>query len=192
MINDIVKETYAIYKITAPTSNKKLKKAHALIKADLSIDGFEIYCLNEGVTSGEKTIYPFDGYSKKIDFSCYKDDKLIYVGGTKFIFRNYKQNSNNYFENELGQAYIITQFGKKIPYFTLTVIIDEIPYYKKNGEVKNIEKITTDDFKKYEVFSSFENCYCSVVIYSLSKDTVVGTVGFSYRDMILQIRNLCE
>jgi hypothetical protein len=43
--------------------------------------------------------------------------------------QNYSQNSNNYFENMLGETANIR--SSNIPYFQIFIIPDEIPYYKK-------------------------------------------------------------
>lgn len=64
---------------------------------------------------------------------------------------NYKQNSNNYFENMLGETANIR--SAKIPYFQIFIIPDSIPYFKKGGEIAKPEKINEHNLKKYIVLS---------------------------------------
>ena len=79
---------------------------------------------------------------KKVDITISKKDatmhKDIPVAGiaVKFVMQNYSQNSNNYFENMLGETANIR--ANKCPYFQIFIILDRLPYYKK--ETKRITK----------------------------------------------------
>lgn len=64
---------------------------------------------------------------------------------------NYFQNSNNYFENMLGETANIRARNKK--YFQIIILPEEMPYFKKDGNIKKWEKITNDNLKKYLMLS---------------------------------------
>lgn len=59
-------------------------------------------------------------YDKDIDITVTKDNKPVMCIGIKFITSNYKQNTNNYFENMMGETANI-QALKNLPYFQLIV-----------------------------------------------------------------------
>jgi len=69
----------------------------------------------------------------------------------KFVMSNYKQNSNNYFENMLGETANIR--CRNIPYFQILVLIEEVPYYSNSGHIKKFEKLSENDLKKYIILS---------------------------------------
>lgn len=69
----------------------------------------------------------------------------------KFIMQNYSQNSNNYFENMLGETANIRCGG--VPYFQILIILDKMPYYNKKGEVAKWETFSDCDCKRYHVLS---------------------------------------
>lgn len=68
--------------------------------------------------------------------------------------RNYSQNSNNYFENMLGETANIRSNG--IPYFQIFIIFDKVPYYKKNGEFERYDMLTEHNLDKYVLLSEGE------------------------------------
>ena len=69
----------------------------------------------------------------------------------KFVMRNYSQNSNNYFENMLGETANIRSSG--VPYFQIFIIFDRVPYYKTGGKFVNYESITPHNLDKYLMLS---------------------------------------
>ena len=69
----------------------------------------------------------------------------------KFVMRNYSQNSNNYFENMLGETANIR--SKNIPYFQIFIIFDKVPYYKKGGEFSKYDIISEHNMEKYFALS---------------------------------------
>lgn len=50
-------------------------------------------------------------YPKTLDISIFKSKKIIATISFKFVTSNYKQNSNNYFENLLGETANIRRVG---------------------------------------------------------------------------------
>ena len=61
-------------------------------------------------------------YDKKVDITIAYKNKIVAGIGVKFVQQNYAQNSNNYFENMLGETANIRT--NKIPYFQIFIISD--------------------------------------------------------------------
>ena len=61
--------------------------------------------------------------------------------------RNYSQNSNNYFENMLGETANIR--ANSIPYFQVFIIFEKVPYYENGGKFKKYDVISTHNLDKY-------------------------------------------
>lgn len=108
-------------------------------------------------SSLDKRPFPIS-YSKEnlfIPFPCFVlSDKTILEKGTgiagiavKFVMSNYSQNSNNYFENMLGETANIR--SAKSPYYQVFIIPDKVPYYDKSNNIKHWEKISEHNLSKY-------------------------------------------
>lgn len=90
-----------------------------------------------------------------IPFPCFVlSDITILEKGTgiagiavKFVMSNYSQNSNNYFENMLGETANIR--NAKSPYYQVFIIPDKVPYYDKSNNIKHWEKISEHNLSKY-------------------------------------------
>ena len=67
----------------------------------------------------------FTVYDKKVDITITKQNKPIAGFAIKFVMQNYSQNSNNYFENMLGETANIR--SNRIPYFQIFIILDNLP-----------------------------------------------------------------
>lgn len=67
--------------------------------------------------------------------------------GVKFVMQNYSQNSNNYFENMLGETANIRTAN--CPYFQIFIILDKLPYYQNSGTLKKWEEFTDHNMSKY-------------------------------------------
>ena len=78
--------------------------------------------------------------NKNVDITIKKDGKAVAGIAIKFVMSNYSQNSNNYFENMLGETANIR--ANKIPYFQIFCYTRGSPYYKKMGKFQNGKKIT--------------------------------------------------
>jgi len=87
-----------------------------------------------------------------LDISIFKNQKIIATISFKFITSNYKQNSNNYFENLLGETANIRRVNIGFAHFL--VLRAHTPYYDKNkgnlrGQEKKIEILNENDLVKY-------------------------------------------
>ena len=67
--------------------------------------------------------------------------------GVKFVMQNYAQNSNNYFENMLGETANIR--ASSTPYFQIFIIPEVLPYFKDSGEIGRWEEFSEYHMKKY-------------------------------------------
>ena len=88
---------------------------------------------------------------KNVDITITKDGNSIAGVGVKFIMQNYSQNSNNYFENMLGETANIR--CNRCPYFQIFIILDKLPYYNKEKNIKNWETFSAHNAEKYLTLS---------------------------------------
>src|SRR5438128_9179765 len=93
---------------------------------------------------------------KRVDIAVMKGERPVAGVGVKFIMSNYRQNSNNYFENMLGETANIRT--NSILYFQIVICFARSPYFYKeeNKEriIKNFEKVSlTTHLEKYQILS---------------------------------------
>ena len=146
---EVLKQSFLVYLRTSARSNEKLKVLHGAISYDidsrLNEKKYTVASLGYGAGK-EKTI---DGryINKAVDITISEKSKAIAGIAVKFVMSNYSQNSNNYFENMLGETANIR--SAKIPYFQVFVIPDKMPYFDKSGEITKWETITAHNLDKY-------------------------------------------
>lgn len=144
-------ETFVAYKNSGARSNKKVIPIHTWFASHLeSMLGNE-YSVSSVGHGGEAKL---EGkyYSKNLDITVIKDNKIIATIEFKFATSNYKQNSNNYFENLLGETANIRRMNVGFAHFL--VLRAKTPYYDKNkgnlrGNIIRIETINNHDLSKY-------------------------------------------
>lgn len=145
----VLKQSFLVYLHTGARSNEKLKVLHGAISKDiydrLQDRKYTVSSLGYGAGK-EKTI---DGryINKAVDITISENGKAIAGIAVKFVMSNYSQNSNNYFENMLGETANIR--SAKIPYFQVFVIPDKMPYFDKSGRITKWETITAHNLDKY-------------------------------------------
>lgn len=146
-----ISKTFRAYNAYGARSNKKLIPIHKwfanVIESKLG-EGYSVKSLGK---DGE---HKLDGkyYPKTLDISIFKNRKIITTISFKFVTSNYKQNSNNYFENLLGETANIRRVNVGFAHFL--VLRAHTPYYDKNkgnlrGQEKKIEVINDNDLSKY-------------------------------------------
>lgn len=146
-----ISKTFQAYSIFGARSNKKLIPIHKwfaeTIENKLSKDFFV-------KSLGKNGECQLDGkyYLKTLDISIFKNKKIIATISFKFVTSNYKQNSNNYFENLLGETANIRRVNVGFAHFL--VLRAHTPYYDKNkgnlrGKEKKIEILNENDLAKY-------------------------------------------
>ncbi len=155
---EIINQSYKKYLETGSRSNQKLYILHGFISKTISenIDSkFTIKSLgfencNEGYIEGKY-------YKKHVDILIEYNNMPVMAIAIKFVMSNYVQNANNYFESMLGETINIK--AKEIPYFQVIVLIENLPYFDKNGNIKKIEQITNNHLDKYVKLSQTNDKY---------------------------------
>ena len=148
----VVGNSFKKFLETGSRSNEKLKILHGAIAKDLKErlgDGYYVQSL--GVGDGKELKIDGRYLDKAVDITILKKNKPIAGIGVKFVMQNYSQNSNNYFENMLGETANIR--CANIPYFQIFIIPDKLPYYKNDGTIQKWEEFTTHNSEKYVTLS---------------------------------------
>jgi hypothetical protein len=147
---DKVKESFRLYLDTGARSNEKLKPIHSFIadalKQELNDPELTFCSLRPGQRGGEKSVAG-RYMDKNVDIAVCRGDTVLGAVGFKFVMSNYKQNSNNYFENMLGETANIR--CNRIPYFQVLVLLKELPYYDNSGRITRTEHINEHNLHKY-------------------------------------------
>ena len=133
---------------TSPRSNEKLKILHSKIAKDLSSllgKDYIVDALNFG--SGREQTIKGRYLDKKVDICVSKKKKVVAGIAVKFVMSNYSQNSNNYFENMLGETANIRTAD--ILYFQMFIIPRFLPYFDNSGVIQKIEELTKHNVDKY-------------------------------------------
>lgn len=153
---EVIRQSFRPYlEVNTSRSTAKLVTLHGHIAEDLSkLFGSEFTIKSQGY--GDKKEDTIDGryYPKYVDITVKKEGKAVAGYAVKFVMRNYSQNSNNYFENMLGETANIR--SNSIPYFQIFIIFEKVPYYKKGGEFSHYETIYDHYLDKYFVLSNDE------------------------------------
>lgn len=133
-------------------STAKLKPLHGYIAKDLANElGEDFIIQSQGYESGREGMINGRYYPKNVDITVSTKGKVVAGYAVKFVMRNYSQNSNNYFENMLGETANIR--SNSIPYFQIFIIFDKVPYYKQGGIFKSYDFISKHHLDKYLALS---------------------------------------
>lgn len=133
-------------------STAKLKPLHGAIARDFSQRlGKEFTVHSQGFGKDKEKKIQGRYINKAVDITICKDNKAVAGIAVKFVMQNYSQNSNNYFENMLGETANIR--SNKCPYFQLFIILDQLPYYNQAKDITRWETFTAHNVEKYVVLS---------------------------------------
>ena len=114
----VVGNSFKKFLETGSRSNEKLKILHGAIAEDLKERlGNGYYVQSLGVGNGKELKLYGRYIDKAVDITILKNCNPIAGIGVKFVMQNYSQNSNNYFENMLGETANIR--CANIPYFQI-------------------------------------------------------------------------
>ncbi|MCD7714080.1 MAG: hypothetical protein LUI08_04030 [Prevotella sp.] len=133
-------------------STRKLKPLHGAIAKDIAArlgDGYEVH--SQGYGDDKEAAVKGRYYDKMVDIAISDGKKAVCGIAVKFIMQNYSQNSNNYFENMLGETANIR--CANCPYFQIIIILDELPYYKRDKTISRWETFTEHNAGKYITLS---------------------------------------
>ena len=150
---DVIRESFRIY-LSKDTSrsNAKLKVLHGNIAKDVKeLFGPGYTVLSQGIGNDSEGCIQGRYYPKNVDITVSKNGKPIAGYAVKFVVRNYSQNSNNYFENMLGETANIR--ANSIPYFQIFIIFEKVPYYKNGGAFQKYDVLTEHNLEKYYALS---------------------------------------
>lgn len=153
-------ESQKRYLTTDPRSPLKLVPPHQWIKKTLRKHlgaGYEYYAYDNDANSQYDKEKKVSGifYDKNVDITVVKNGQVKGAVSFKFVASNYSQNSNNYFENLIGECFNIQAMG--IPFCHIFVIRDKIPYYSKNRTVKKYEQFSQHNLEKYLKLNRFND-----------------------------------
>lgn len=138
-------------------STAKLKPLHGRIAEDLATklgEGYKIWSQGYGEDREKEMKGRYMDKMVDIVVQDVKSGKDVAGVGVKFVMQNYSQNSNNYFENMLGETANLRTAG--YPYFQVFIILNELPYYKRSKEISKWESFTSHNAGKYYKLS-FDN-----------------------------------
>ena len=146
---EVLKTSFLTYLKTSARSNKKLEILHGAISKDLKerLDEKKFDVFSLGFEKGQERKINGRYIDKTVDITITENNRPIAGIAVKYVMSNYSQNSNNYFENMLGETANIR--SAKIPYFQIFIIADKIPYFNKDGDITKWEKINEHNVKKY-------------------------------------------
>ena len=148
----VVGNSFKKFLETGSRSNEKLKILHGAIAKDLKERlGTSYSVCSLGIGNGKEEKLDGRYIDKVVDITIKKGQKAIAGIGVKFVMQNYSQNSNNYFENMLGETANIR--CANIPYFQIFIIPDTLPYYNKQGLLQKWEEFTVHNAIKYLTLS---------------------------------------
>lgn len=144
-----ISQSFLKFLQTGSRSNEKLKILHGDIAKDLSERlGNKYQIKSLGFDNNKEGKIEGRYIDKNVDITIIKNKKPIAGIGVKFVMQNYAQNSNNYFENMLGETANIR--SNNIPYFQIFIIPEFLPYYESsNNNIKKWENFNTHHIKKY-------------------------------------------
>lgn len=102
-------------------STDKLKPLHGAIARDIANRlGPEYVVWSQGYWHDKEAEVEGRYVSKRVDITVKKKDKVVAGIAVKFVMQNYSQNSNNNFENMLGETANIRCAA--CPYFQIFII----------------------------------------------------------------------
>lgn len=155
---NIIGQSFKAFLGSGSRSNAKLKVLHGAIAADLRErlgEGYAVHSLDE--KGGKEMTIRGRYIDKHVDITITKDGNVEAGVGVKFIMQNYSQNSNNYFENMMGETANIR--CAEVPYFQIIILPDCLPYYEDGGKIKKWETFTAHNAEKYITLSR-DNSLC--------------------------------
>ena len=150
---EVIRESFRTYlSVDTSRSTAKLKTLHGHIANDIKeLFGSEYTVLSQGIGNDKEGSIQGRYYPKNVDITVSKNGKPVAGYAVKFVMRNYSQNSNNYFENMLGETANIR--SNAIPYFQVFIIFEKVPYYKNGGVFQKYDVLTEHNLDKYFALS---------------------------------------
>lgn len=143
-----VQDSYKRYVYHGPRSNNKIKSLHGWVMKELRTKlgpGYEVSGLSDTSSSEEKVHGKY--YDKKVDVAIFRDGIALGVVSIKFVVTNFKQNKNNYFEQQLGETANLR--SQNIVFGHIMVLLEPILYLNKAGKVTRREHVDDETINRY-------------------------------------------
>lgn len=86
-------------------------------------------------------------YEKRVDVRVSREKLVLGVVSIKLVMSNYKQNKNNYFEQQLGETANLR--AENIVFGHIMLLPEPIPYKNRNGEISRREHVSNEDIWRY-------------------------------------------
>jgi len=148
-----ISRSFKVFLVAGSRSPKKLKVLHKEIAVDIQNRlGNDYTVRSYGIGDGTEGTIRGRYMEKRVDILIYNNNKELGAVGIKFVMNNYSQNSNNYFENMLGETANIRASNKN--YFQILILPDRVPYYNKNGKINRWEEVSGHNIDKYIALSN--------------------------------------
>jgi hypothetical protein len=138
---------------------------------------------------------------KKCDIVVLRDNIPIIVFPVKIIMTNYKQNKNNYFENQIGEVTGIKLANPTINVVPVNIYMSKTPYLNKSKVITKFESITYEDIAIYEkykenrLFNEVINYIIDVEHENVVNDTyqkIPKLIGFNAATGYVSLRAIME
>lgn len=139
-MESIIQNSIRKYLIHGPRSNKKLEILHDYIGKSIIGNLSKEYSYNS--LPGKEINVTGKFYNKKVDICIKNNNDIKGIVSVKFVMSNFCQNSNNYFENLIGEMYNLKDIGARMH---VMIIFEDTPYYNKKGEIIRYEKFKNID-----------------------------------------------
>jgi len=153
-IKETIKKSYQSYLHYGSRSSRKLDIVHGdtskILKKNLE-ERYFIHSKGYGDSKEYKLHNPTLQYSKDCDITIVSNEQERCIISVKFPMSNYQQNSNNYIENLAGEASLMKIIEPTIKVSHLLFLPISIPYYRKDGTIKNFYHICESDIDKYKI-----------------------------------------
>lgn len=145
-----------------PSSSDGLKPVHGWVRNELDAklnpdlgtksnpdfkEAFTVISLSETSTEDKEETVTGQYYDKKVDILIKSGDEPIGIVSIKFIISNYCKNSNNYFEQGMGETANLRR--RNIVYGHLFFLTNPIPKKIVAGRIEETEKLRDSDIRKY-------------------------------------------
>lgn len=151
---NVLKQSFLTYLRTHARSNEKLKVLHGHIAQDIDNKiknkntDKTVYTVSAlGFNNSKEEKIQGRYIEKMVDITIKNNHQSIAGIAVKYVMSNYFQNSNNYFENMLGETANIRCHKKQ--YFQILIIPEKLPYFDKNGKITKWEIIEQHHLEKY-------------------------------------------
>lgn len=153
---DSIEESFK-YVLSGKNKNRSSSKVdiiHGNIVRHLQKCLGEEYIVKTKHTTGKEEIIVGRYNEKRVDILVERrrDNKQIAGLGLKFILSSFQKNSNNYFENMLGETANIR--SNNIPYFQIIILLENIPNFTSDDNICSYTKLDNNLMKKYYVLST--------------------------------------